>query len=248
MVRLSIKKINRASELLWLFGILFVALGVAICNKASLGVSMIAAPAFIIAEAISPILPFFSVGVVEYVFQGALLLLLCLVVRRFRVRYLFAFAVAVIYGYVLNLFILVVGDAQPDSVAMRWLLLVIGDFVTAFGVACFFRTYMPLQVYELFVSEIADRFGFDIGRVKWAFDLSLLALSLILAVSLFGGLSEIDTDTLLYASYHSIGLGTVFTTLINSPIITVMGRLIDKIFVPTPLLPKLRDALCESGN
>ena len=50
------------------------------------------------------------------------------------------------------------------------------------------------------------------------------------------------------ASYHSIGLGTVFTTLINSPIITVTGRLIDKIFVPTPLLPKLRDALCESRN
>ena len=42
------KKISRSSELLWLFGMIFVAFGVAICSKADLGVSMIAAPAFVI--------------------------------------------------------------------------------------------------------------------------------------------------------------------------------------------------------
>jgi len=40
------KKFEKSAELLWLFGIIFVALGVAICSKADLGVSMIAAPAF----------------------------------------------------------------------------------------------------------------------------------------------------------------------------------------------------------
>ena len=38
------KKIQKSAELLWVFGIVFVALGVAICSKANLGVSMIAAP------------------------------------------------------------------------------------------------------------------------------------------------------------------------------------------------------------
>ena len=49
------KKISRSSELLWLFGMIFVAFGVAICSKADLGVSMIAAPAFVIREAVSKV-------------------------------------------------------------------------------------------------------------------------------------------------------------------------------------------------
>lgn len=37
------KKLNRGGELCWVLGILFISLGVAICKKADLGVSMIAA-------------------------------------------------------------------------------------------------------------------------------------------------------------------------------------------------------------
>ena len=52
------KRFEKASELLWVFGIIFVALGVVLCDKAGLGVSMVAAPAFIVSERI----PFISLG------------------------------------------------------------------------------------------------------------------------------------------------------------------------------------------
>ena len=35
---------QKSSELLWLLGIVLAALGVAVCSKADLGISMIAAP------------------------------------------------------------------------------------------------------------------------------------------------------------------------------------------------------------
>jgi uncharacterized membrane protein YczE len=73
------KRLEKSSELLWIFGTLFVALGVSICSKADLGVSMIAAPAFVISEAISSLWSGFSVGVTEYIIQGILLVVLCLV-------------------------------------------------------------------------------------------------------------------------------------------------------------------------
>ena len=58
------RKFNKGGELYWLLGLLFVSLGVALCAKANLGVSMIAAPAFIIHEAIDGIAPtFFTIGV-----------------------------------------------------------------------------------------------------------------------------------------------------------------------------------------
>ena len=237
------KKIKRSSELLWLFGIIFVALGVSICSKADLGVSMIAAPAFVVSEALAGVWSGFSVGVVEYIIQGILLVVLCVVVRRFNWRYLLAFAVAVIYGYTLDLFLWLLGGVSFDTVWLRWVMLIVGDIITAFGVACFFRTYMPLQVYELFVAEIASHFRFKLTKTKCVFDLSLLTLSLVLVLTLFGDVTSFDWTSIGYASFHSIGLGTIVTTVINSPIIGFMGKTIDSIFEPTSLFPKMETAL-----
>ena len=153
------KKLQKSAELLWVFGIVFVALGVAICSKADLGVSMVAAPAFVVFDAIKPLWSGFSVGMTEYIIQGLLLILLCLIIRKFNWRYLIAFAVAVIYGYVLNFFLWLLNSVSFNAIWLRWVMLIVGDIVTAFGVACFFKTYMPLQVYELFVAETSKKFN-----------------------------------------------------------------------------------------
>ena len=236
-------KIKRTSELLWLIGIIFVALGVAICSKANLGVSMIAAPAFVVSERLISVSPFFTVGVTEYLLQGVLLIILCILVRKFDWRYLLAFAVAVIYGYTLDLILLILGSVEFNAIWLRWLMLLIGDVITGFGVACFFRTYMPLQVYELFVSEITKRFRLNINRVKTTFDMVLLGVSVLLALVLFLDIGGFDFTSLYYSSYHSIGLGTLVTTLLNGQIIKYSGVLIDRIFEPTALIPSMEKIL-----
>lgn len=237
------KKLQKTSELLWVFGIVFVALGVTICSKADLGVSMVAAPAFIIYDAISPLWGGFSVGMTEYIIQGLMLILLCFIVKKFNWRYLIAFLVAVIYGYTLNLFLWIFNDVTFNEVWLRYLMLIVGDIVTAFGVACFFKTYMPLQVYELFVAEIARVFKIDIGKVKSVFDKSLLALSIILALTLFNDVTTFDWSTIYYKSFHNIGLGTIITTIINSPLINACSKLLDRFFEYSPRFPKLEKLL-----
>ena len=183
-------KIRKSSELLWLMGIIFVAFGVSICSKADLGVSMIAAPAFVVSEAVIRLWSGFSVGVTEYIIQGILLIILCIAVKKFDWRYLLAFAVAVIYGYVLDLFLFIMSPVTFDALWLRWVMLIVGDIVTAFGVACFFRTFMPLQVYELFVAEISSVYKISISKTKAVFDFSLLVISIVLALLLFGDISE----------------------------------------------------------
>ncbi len=237
------KKIGKSAELLWIFGILFVAIGVALCSKANLGVSMIAAPTFVIHEAIAPLWDGFSVGVTEYLVQGVVLILLCLAVRRFNWRYLLAFAVAVIYGYTLNLFLFIFDGIPTDAVWIRFLMLIVGDIFTALGVACFFHTYLPLQVHELFVAEFSARYHLSINKVKWAYDLFLLTLSVVLALTLFGDASTFDFSRLLTEDYHSVGIGTIITTVINSPLIALWGKGIEKLFDPTPRFEALERLL-----
>ena len=184
------KKIEKSSEILWVLGI--VAFGVAICSKADLGVSMIAAPAFVLFEAISSVWHSLTVGVTEYLIQGLMLVILMVIVRAFNWRYFLAFAVAVIYGYTLNFFIWLLSGVSFDTVWLRWVMLIVGDLITGFGVACFFRTYMPLQVYELFVSETANHFKLNLNKTKWVFDISLLVISIVL---LIGKRSDIHPST-----------------------------------------------------
>lgn len=240
------KKIKKANELLWLFGIVFVALGVAVCSKADLGVSMIAAPAFVLSEALVKVWSALNVGVTEYIIQGLMLVILCIIVKGFNWRYLLAFAVAVIYGYTLNLFLWLLGGVQFNTIALRWVMLIVGDLITAFGVACFFRTYMPLQVYELFVAEIAEHFHLSISKTKWTFDMVLLGISLVLAFTLFGDARTFDWSGIGHASFHSIGLGTLVTTAINSPLIGLMGKLVDRLFEPSARFAKLERVLKRS--
>ena len=237
------KKLPRSAELLWLLGIVFVALGVAVCSKTNLGVSMIDAPTFVIQEAIAPLWSGFSVGVVEYLVQGVMLIILCLCVRRLNWRYLLAFAVAVVYGYTMNFFLWTLSGVSFDTVWLRWVMLIVGDILVAFGVACFFHTYMPLQVFELFVAELTDRYRLRISRVKTIFDLSLLAISVSLAVLLFGDVGSLDPGAIGHSSFHSIGPGTLVTTAINSPLITLMSRLVRRVFDDTARFPKLERVL-----
>ena len=230
------KKLQKSGELMWLCGTVFVALGVAICSKANLGVSMIAAPTFVVHDAVAALFPALSVGVVEYILQGIILCILCAAIRKVDWRFLFAFAAAVAYGYVLDLFVWLLGPAPIASYWLQWVCLLAGDCITALGVACFFRTYLPMQVHELFVAQFAKRYNLPINKVKWGYDLSMLAISVILAFTLF---RDFDIMALRDGSYHSLGFGTLVTTLINSPIIALWGKCLEKLFGSAPAMPKV---------
>ncbi|MBO5776009.1 MAG: hypothetical protein J6R35_01405 [Clostridia bacterium] len=239
----NIKTIKKGGELYWLLGILFISLGVCICKKADLGVSMIAAPAFIIYELVKDVVPFFTVGVVEYIVQAFFVVLLCVVVLRVRLNYLFAIVVGVIYGYVLDMWLWIFDGVSFNEVWLRYVMLIVGDVVTATGVACFFRTYLPIQSYDMFVKDVSARYKLNINVFKVVYDFSLLAISVIFAFGLFGDVKNFNWSEIYKTSFHSLGLGTLITTIINSPIITIVGKGLDKILGQEPVFIKAKEFL-----
>ena len=82
------KKISKMNELAWVIGIVVCSLGVCLCTKADFGLSMIAAPPYILHYALRGVFPWFTQGRAEYAWQALLLLGMCLAVGRFRWRYL----------------------------------------------------------------------------------------------------------------------------------------------------------------
>ena len=225
------KKIGKMNEAAWAVGIFVCALGVCLCTKADFGLSMIAAPPYILHYALRGIFPWFTQGRAEYAWQAILLTGMCLAVGRFRWRYLLSFGTAVIAGRAIDLwFLLLGGNAPYESMAVRIAAFIAGELVTALAIAFVFRTSWPIQIYELLVREIADRFSFDVNRVKMVNDIAMFVLSAVLSFVLTRG-------------FHGFGAGTVIITLVNAPIIAFFGKILDRFFTFEPRFPALTGRL-----
>ncbi|MBR2480123.1 MAG: hypothetical protein IKB56_02335, partial [Clostridia bacterium] len=57
----------------------------------------------------------------------------------------------------------------------------------------------------------------------------------------FGDVKTFNWAEIYKTSFHSLGLGTLITTFINSPIIAFSGKIVDKIFGDEALVPKLKE-------
>lgn len=75
------------AELAYVLGLVILAFGTALMERADFGMSMVVAPAYILHLKLRDVLPFFSFGMAEYCLQAVLIVVLCLVLRRFRLGY-----------------------------------------------------------------------------------------------------------------------------------------------------------------
>ena len=206
----DLKKRLIPAEWAFLGGTVLLAFGVALMAKADLGIGMVVAPAYLVHLK----WPRISFGQGEYILQGILLVLMCLLMRRFRWSYLFSFVAALLYGVVLDLFVPLVGLA-PSTLPFRLVYFLGGLLICSMGIALFFRTYLPPQVYELFVKELSGRFRVPMHRFKQGYDLGSLLVALVLSLVFFGEI-------------RALGVGTVIAALVNGPLIGLMGRFLDR--------------------
>lgn len=166
-----------------------------------------------------PGMGWFSFGVAEYTLQLVLVIALMIIMRKFRVSYLFSFVTAVIYGYILDLFMLLIPTLPQDAWALRTVFFIAGEVFCTLGVSLVFHTYIPPEAYELFVSEISKKLNKPTGRVKWVYDICSCLIGIALSFVFFG-----------FGAFVGIGWGTVLCALINGFIIGWMCRLEDRLF------------------
>jgi len=211
---------KQKNALYWVLGIVLSALGLSLCTKSNLGLSMIGAIPYILHVWLRETCPWFTQGVAEYAWEAVVLIVMCLIVRRFRPRYLLSFGTAVLSGFAIDLWLLLLGGNGPwASPAARAVSFAAGMCVTAVSIACFFRTDWPILVYELAVTEIAARFGWSKNKVKMGNDLVMLLIAVTLS-------------RLLTHAWTGVGLGTVLITCINAPLIAFFGRILDRLEPP----------------
>lgn len=212
------KNLKIEHVIFWVLGLIFGNFGVALCTKANFGLNMIAAPTYIIHVWLRDRFPWYTQGTSEYIWEFIILMITCIFVRKFKLRYLLSFITAVICGFILDIYFKILGgNGAYESLYVRIIAFVMGTITSGFGVACYFRTILPLQVYELSVVEVSQ--GLDIGiiKIKRVFDAIMFAISIILAL-------------VLNHSLDGLGIGTIISVFANSLVIGFFDKIITKVY------------------
>ena len=98
-------KKNFYTEAAYILGIITLAFGTALMERADFGMSMVVAPAYLVYLKISLYLPWFTFGMAEYSLQALLIIVLMVIMHGYKRKYLFSFITAFLYGTTLDLMI-----------------------------------------------------------------------------------------------------------------------------------------------
>lgn len=223
------KKIRISSEAAYALGILLLSFSVAMIAAADFGVSMIVGPAYMLSLKFS----FLTFGQAEYIVQGALFIILCIVLKGVRLIYFEAFLTGVIYGAALDLWRMIIPHFNPELYApgvlplpLNVIYFTVGMVMTSFSIALLFNTYFYPQVYDFFVKAVTTRYKLNLTKFKLCFDVSFFAISVALSLLMFGG-------------FNGIGFGTVIMTSLNGFLIGSFSKMFDKYFQFEPRVKKL---------
>lgn len=213
------KKRTFYSEASYIIGLVILAFATAMTEAADFGVSMVVAPAYLLHLKISEFFPFFTFGMAEYTLQAFLILLITIILKKFRFSFLFSFVTAVLYGFLLDGSMMIIDYIPTDSLVVRIIFFIIGVILCSFSISLLFHTYISPEAYELFVKELSKKFSIDISKFKMGYDCASFIVSVIISFAFFG-----------FGKFIGINIGTVISAFVNGPLIGLFGKILEKRF------------------
>lgn len=222
------KKIQIPSEFAYFAGIIILAFSVAMVTCTNFGVSMIVAPAYLISQKTG----FLTFGQSEYIVQGILFIVFCILMGKVKPVYFSAFITGLIYGAFLDFWRLVIPHFNPAVTApgslpfeLKVVYFIAGVLLTALSIALLFRTYLYPQVYDFFVKGVSEKYRLNRNKFKIGFDVSCLIVSCIMTLIMFG-------------TFVGIGVGTIIMTCVNGLLIGWFGAMLDRVCIFVPAAKK----------
>lgn len=194
--------------IVYIIGLFIMTAGIAISVKSNLGVSPVSSIPYTITCIFG-----MEMGNATILFHAALVLLQVILLRkRFMWINLFQIIVGIVFGKFTTLCnTLAAFLPTPDNIAIRAGMLLISIVLIAIGI--FF--YLPSNIMPLAgegaMKAVSDIAHIDFSKVKIAFDISMVAISLIACV-------------IAIHSIGSVGIGTIAAAFLVGAVLGVINK------------------------
>ncbi len=207
---------------IFLVGLFINSLGVSLITKANLGTSPISSIPYVLSLEFP-----WSMGVFTILFNLLLVFFQLLLLRRkFKPEYWLQIPVAVLFGWFIDLTMLLLDWMNPQGYLLEVVSLLVGCAVLGFGVYLEVLADVVMLPGESFVRSIVFTWHTDFGITKIIFDASMTVIAGVLSLVFFHGLQGVRE-------------GTIAAALLVGFIARLLGRWLG--FLPGKLYPSARD-------
>lgn len=170
--------------ILFIISLFFSGLGVAFTKHGELGVSPISS----VANVMSIKFPILSIGTWLIIWNCILIVGQIVILRKnFQFIQLLQVPLSFLFGWFTDLGMLIVSFIPTENYIVRLLMVFVGIAVLGFGISLAVTANVIMNSGEAFVKAISDTAKKQFGNVKICFDVSCVALALILSLVLFQG-------------------------------------------------------------
>ncbi len=181
------KKETAKRYILFVISLLIMGFGIALTKHAELGVTPISS----VANVVSIKFTFLSFGMWLTVSNCVLLIGQIILLRRnFKPIQLLQLPLSVLFGYFTDFGMWIASFIPNDIYIIRLLLVLAGIVILGVGIALGVIADVILNAGEAFVKALADVTKKDFGNTKIVFDVSWVALSILLSLLFFNGRLE----------------------------------------------------------
>ena len=172
---------------LLLAGLAVMALGVALSIKAELGTSPISSVPYV-----SGLISGLSVGTTTIIVNSLFVLAQILMLRsQYDWYQLLQIPVAIVFGLMIDMFSLLMGDIVLSSYIQQWLFCAAGIIFVALGVSMEVTAELITTAGEGLVLAICQVTSFKFGNVKVAVDVTLVILAAAASLLVLGELAGV---------------------------------------------------------
>ena len=200
--------------LLFIIGLFFSALGVAITKKGELGVSPISS----VANVMSIRLPQLSLGYWLIIWNCVLILGQILLLRRkFQWIQLLQVPLSFLFGWFTDFGVWLISFFTPKHYIVQILLVLVGTIVLGFGITLAVIANVILNSGEAFVKALSDTIHKEFGNVKIVFDISCVVVAVILSFLFFHKLVGTREGTII-AAFCTGFVVKFFSKFITAPL------------------------------
>ena len=181
--------------LIFLLGLFVNSLGVSLITKANLGTSPISSIPYVLSLNFP-----FTLGNFTIFFSIFLIVLQLIILRKnFKLEHILQIPVSIIFGYFIDLTMILFSWVNPEAYIMKIVYLLIGCLILGVGVYMEVLADVVMLPGESFVRAIVLTWKTNFGTTKICFDVSMSVIAAVLSFVFAGRLAGVREGTVIAA-------------------------------------------------
>lgn len=181
--------------LIFLVGLFVNSLGVSLITKANLGTSPISSIPYVLSLNFP-----FTLGNFTIFFSIFLIVLQLIILRKnFKLEHILQIPVSIIFGYFIDLTMILFSWVNPEAYVMKIVYLLIGCLILGVGVYMEVLADVVMLPGESFVRAIVLTWKTNFGTTKICFDVSMAVIAAVLSFVFAGRLDGVREGTVIAA-------------------------------------------------